>query len=181
MNFERIEIDEPNYAEKGADGRSIFEDYVLSIICDGKKASVVRNIIKNRQHLENFTGASDAIKKLFKDRNYIDFYDYCRSHSPALKTNKSFSRFASCMKQWGLDDSGFFKELAGDNIRRSDLRKNKSLMKGIIDEATKPNDNAYVNALENLKVLRGLMPMVDKFQTNNREEIEVLLKKFYAR
>jgi hypothetical protein len=181
VNFERIEIDDPNYAEKGADGRSIFEDYVLSIICNGKKANVVRNIINNRRHLEDFAGATDAIKMLMKDNDYIAFYDFCRSHSPALITNKSFSRFAGCMKQWGLDDGGFFKALSDDGIRRSDLRKNKSLMKRVIDEAEKPNNNAYVNALENLKVLSGLMPIVDKFETNNREEIEMLLKTFYAR
>jgi hypothetical protein len=181
VNFERIEIDEPNYAEKGADGRSIFEGYVLSIICDGKKASAVKNIINSMRHLEDFAGATDAINRLMKDNNYIEFYDFCRSHSPALKTNKSFSRFAGCMKQWGLDDGGFFKELSDDGIRRSDLRKNKSLMNRVIDEAEKPNNNAYVNALESLKVLMGLMPMIDKFQTNNREDIEMLLKTLYAR
>lgn len=181
VNFKKIEIDEPSYVEKGADGRCVFEDYVLSIICEGEKASKTRNIINQRNNLESFDGAIEAIKQLLKSNDYIDFYDYCRSKSPALKTFKSFSRFADCMKQWGFNDGGFFKELASDCIRRSELRKNKSLTKRVIDEATKPNNDAYVNALENIKVLRGLMPLVDKVKTNNREEIEMLLKTFYAR
>tara|TARA_R110001583_G_scaffold106823_1_gene255248 strand:- start:4236 stop:4493 length:258 start_codon:yes stop_codon:yes gene_type:complete len=85
------------------------------------------------------------------------------------------------MKQWGLDDNGFFKELAEENIRRSDLTKNKSLMIQILNDATEPNQNTYKLALDSLKILRGLMPMIDEFETNNREEIEMLLKTFYAR
>jgi len=181
VNFKKIEVDEPSYVEKGADGRSTFEDYVLSIICEGEKASKVKNIINQRDHLERFDGAIDAIKRLFKSHNYIDFYDYCRSKNPALKTYQSFSRFDGCMKQWGIDDGNFFKELADNSIRRSDLRKNKSLIKRVIDEAVKPNNDAYDSALGNIKVLRGLMIHVDTFKTNNREEIEMLLKTFYAR
>ena len=181
VNFKKVEIDEPNYAKKGADGRNAFEDYVLSITCYGEKASKTKNIINQRDKLETFGGAIDAIKQLFKDNNYIAFYDYCRSKRPALKTNQPFSRFADCMKQWGFNDGGFFKELSDDGIRRSDLNKNKSLMKRVVAEAKKPNDDAYVKALESVKVLRGLMPLVDKFETNNREEIEMLLKTFYAR
>lgn len=181
VNFKKIEIDEPSYVEKGADGRSVFEDYVLSIICEGEKASKTKNIINQRNNIESFDRATEVIKQLFKSNDYIAFYDYCRSKSPALKTYKSFSRFAGCMKQWGLNDGGFFDELAGDGITRSELRKNKSLTKREIDKAEKPSDEAYVNALENIKIFRGLMPHVDTFKTNNREEIEMLLKTFYAR
>ena len=181
VNFNKVEMDEPNYVEKGADGRSAFENYVLSIICEGEKASKTKNIINQRDKLESFDGANEAIKQLFKDNNYIAFYDYCRSKSPALKTNKSFGRFADCMKQWGVNDGGFFKELAGDGVTRSGLRKNKSLMKRVITEAVKPSDEAYIRALDSIKVLRGLMPLVDNFKTNNREDIEMLLKTFYAR
>ena len=181
VNFKKVEIDEPNYAKKGADGRSAFENYVLTIICEGEKASKTRNIINQRNKLESFDGANEAIKQLFKENDYIAFYDYCRSKSPALKTFKSFTRFADCMKQWGVNDGGFFKELAGDGVTRSGLRKNKSLMKRVITVAVKPSDEAYIRALDSIKVLRGLMPLVDNFETNNREEIEMLLKTFYAR
>jgi len=181
VNFKKVEMDEPNYVKKGADGRSALESYVLSIICKGEKASKTKNIINQRGNLETFDGAIDAIKQLFKDKNYIAFYDFCRSKRPALKTNQSFARFAENMKQWGFNDGNFFEELFDDGIRRSDLNKNKSLMKRVIAEAEKPNNDAYVRALDSIKVLRGLMPLVDKFETNNREEIEMLLKTFNAR
>lgn len=181
VNFKKVEMNEPNYVKKGTDGRSAFESYVLSIICEDEKASKIKNIINQRNHLETFDGATAAIKQFFKDNNYIAFYDYCRNKRPALKTNQSFARFAENMKQWGFNDGGFFEELFDDGVRRSDLNKNKSLMKRVIAEAEKPNDDAYVRALDSIKVLRGLMPLVDKFETNNREEIEMLLRTFYAR
>jgi len=141
----------------------------------------MRNIVQQRQSFEGFGGAKEAINKLLADRNYIAFYDFCRRNSPALTTFKSFIRFGGCMKQWGIDDNGFFKELADDNVTRSELTKNKSLMKRILDSAAKPSQDGYKLAGESLKILRGLMPLIDKYETNDREEIEMLLQTYYGR
>jgi hypothetical protein len=181
VNFKKIEIDEPEYVKSGADGRRTFEDYVLSIITNSNKASSLRNIVQQRQSFEGFGGAKEAINKLLADRNYIAFYDFCRRNSPALKTPAWFSRFGGCMKQWGIDDNGFFKELADDKVTRSELTKNKSLMKRILDLAPTPSQDGYKLAGESLKILRGLMPLIDKYETNNREEIEMLLQTYYGR
>lgn len=57
VNFKAIEIDEPSFVKNGADGRRAFEDYVLGIVTDTKKASALRNLVKQRQDFERFDGS----------------------------------------------------------------------------------------------------------------------------
>ncbi|NQZ89445.1 MAG: hypothetical protein HRT54_17860 [Colwellia sp.] len=53
-------------------------------------------------------------------------------------------------------------------------------MKQIIDNAPEPNQDSYKLAVDSLKILKGLMTLIDKYETNDREEIEMLLKTYYG-
>lgn len=165
----------PNYVSEGEDGRKEFEDYVLSIIAETNKPQSIRSVVKARQKLEATDGAKEALNRLFNG-DYFAFHDYLHSKKPMFRRISSYKTLGNVLKGWGIDDSGFFKGLFDDGLNRSNVNRSKQLKSKLLSEAPKPDDERYKKAKEHLRVLFSVLKDVDRYETNDRDVIEMLLE-----